>query len=268
MMTFSADAIAAAHERGDGALIGYLPLGYPTVEKSVQAAKVLFENGIDVLEFGFPYSDPSLDGPVIQKATTLALEQGTHLEDLFEAVRELAKNGHSVLSMIYWNPVYWYGVDKFTKMFAEAGGAGLITPDLPPEEANEWLAASDEYNLERIFLVAPSSSLERMKMIAAACRGWTYATSTMGITGQRTSIDDAAKTTVARAYQAGAKIVNVGLGVSNGAQARDVTTYADGVIVGSALLKCLFNEDFHAGLENMAALARELRAGVEGTWNR
>lgn len=265
-MTYSADAIRAAHARGDGALVGYLPVGYPTVKKSIQAAEVLFANGVDVLEFGFPYSDPSMDGPVIQQATTMALERGTHLEDLIEAVGTLAAQGHAVLSMTYWNPVYWFGVDKFAQAFAKAGGAGLITPDLPPEEAEEWLRASDKYDLERIFLVAPSSTDERLKMIAEACRGWTYATSTMGVTGQRADIDTAAKTTVERTRQAGAELVNVGLGVSNGAQAHEVTTYADGVIVGSALLKCLFDEDFDRGLETMAALARELRDGVKGTW--
>ena len=153
----SAVAIDAALERGDAALIAYLPVGFPSVEDSIRAGKVLADAGVDVIELGFPYSDPGMDGPTIQRATVAALERGTHLEDLFHAVDELTSYGISTTSMTYWNPVEWWGVERFAKDFAAVGGSGLITPDLPPEEGARWEAASDKYDLERIYLTAPSS---------------------------------------------------------------------------------------------------------------
>ena len=260
----SREVIQETNARGDAALLGYLPLGFPTVDQSIEAAKVLVDGGVDVIELGFPYSDPGMDGPVIQKATTAALETGTHLEDLFRAVKELTDYGACVVSMTYWNPVHWYGVDRFAKEFAEAGGAGLITPDLPPEEAAEWVAASDRYGLERVFLVAPSSTDERLKRIGEASNGWVYAASTMGVTGQRSKVDDAARGLVAAAREQGCDPVCVGLGVSNGEQAAEIGSYADGVIVGSALVKPLLDLPWDEAREVLAAKARDLAAGVRG----
>ena len=162
----SAVAIDAALQRGDAALIAYLPVGFPSVEDSIRAGKVLADCGVDVIELGFPYSDPGMDGPTIQRATVAALERGTHLEDLFHAVDELTSYGMSTCSMTYWNPVEWWGVERFAKDFAAVGGSGLITPDLPPEEGAQWEAASDKYDLERIYLSAPSSPEHRLKLIA------------------------------------------------------------------------------------------------------
>lgn len=263
-MTASAPLIESRVAAGDAALIAYLPLGFPSVDQSIEAAKVLLENGVDVLELGFPYSDPGMDGPVIQEATGRALASGVHLEDLFRAVSELSETGAPILSMTYWNPVHWYGVDRFAKDFAAAGGAGLITPDLPPEEAGEWINASDEHGLERVFLAALSSSSERLELIANASDGWVYAASAMGVTGQRSWIDARLENLVARCRAAGADTVCVGLGVSTGEQARAIGTYADGVIVGSALVKPLLTQEFDQALETLANLARELREGVSG----
>ena len=178
----SAVAIDAALQRGDAALIGYLPIGFPSVEDSIRAGKVLADCGVDVIELGFPYSDPGMDGPTIQRATVAALERGTHLEDLFHAVDELTSYGISTCSMTYWNPVEWWGVERFAKDFAAVGGSGLITPDLPPEEGAQWEAASDKYDLERIYLSAPSSPEHRLARLGVrglvdgrhgcTCRGW------------------------------------------------------------------------------------------------
>ena len=153
--------------------------GFPSVEDSIRAGKVLADCGVDVIELGFPYSDPGMDGPTIQRATVAALERGTHLEDLFHAVDELTSYGISTCSMTYWNPVEWWGVERFAKDFAAVGGSGLITPDLPPEEGAQWEAASDKYDLERIYLSAPSSPEHRLKLIAEHSRGWVYAASSM-----------------------------------------------------------------------------------------
>lgn len=263
-MTHSEPVIRAEVAKGNAALIGYLPVGFPSVEQSIEVGKVLIDHGVDAIELGFPYSDPGMDGPIIQHATTAALERGVHLEDLFQAVDELSSTGTPVLSMTYWNPVHWYGVDRFAKDFAAAGGAGLITPDLPPEEAGEWIPASDREDLERIFLAAPSTSAKRMKTIVEASKGWVYAASTMGVTGARQSVDTMTASLVADIRAAGAPTVCVGLGVSNGAQAREIGSYADGVIVGSALLKPLVDSAFDQALLSIAELVDDLKSGVEG----
>lgn len=262
-MMSSREVIEAANSAGRAALLGYLPLGYPSVEKSIEAAKVLVDNGVDIIELGFPYSDPGMDGPVIQAATTEALARGTHLEDLFAAVENLTDYGACVVSMTYWNPVFWYGVDKFSRDFANAGGSGLITPDLPPDEAGEWIAASDQYGLERIFLSAPSSNEQRLKLIGAASNGWVYAASTMGVTGARSAVDSAARDLVARCREAGCDPVCVGLGVSNGQQAAQIASFADGVIVGSALVRPLLELPWDEALEDIASRARDLSEGVQ-----
>ncbi len=262
----SATVIRAANDRGDAALLGYLPLGFPTVDKSIEAAKILIDNGADIIELGFPYSDPGMDGPAIQRATVAALENGTHLEDLFDAVEQLTTYGGCVVSMTYWNPVNWYGVDKFAYEFAEAGGAGLITPDLPPEEAVEWKAASDRYGLERVFLSAPSSSKKRLELIARESNGWVYAASTMGVTGARNVVDSAAHDLVDRCRDAGADLVCVGLGVSNGAQAREIGQYANGVIVGSAFVRSMLDCGWEQAKQKLAAVTSDLKFGVTGDW--
>jgi tryptophan synthase alpha chain len=160
--------------------------------------------------------------------------------------------------MSYWNPVLRYGVDAFARDLAAAGGSGLITPDLIPEEAAEWLAASDAHDLDRVFLVAPSSSDERLASTTAASRGWVYAASTMGVTGARATTSSSAPGLVARTRQFTELPIAVGLGVSTGDQAAEVAGYADGVIVGSAFVRRLLD----AGPAGVAALAAELASGV------
>ncbi|MCD4550172.1 tryptophan synthase subunit alpha [Schaalia sp. lx-260] len=260
----SGTAIDAAVERADAALIGYIPVGFPTVDLSICAGKVLADCGFDVIELGFPYSDPAMDGPVIQHATSVALERGTHLEDLFHAVDELTSYGIATLSMTYWNPVEWYGVERFAADFAAAGGAGLITPDLPPEEGAEWEAASDLHGLERVYLTAPSSPQHRLRLIAEHSRGWVYAASSMGVTGERSSVGLQVQPLVERTRQAGAQRVCVGLGVSSAMQAREIGTYADGVIVGSALVRALCEVDQGRALRHLKDVASDLASGVRG----
>lgn len=263
-MTHSQPVIASEVARGNAALIGYLPVGFPSVAQSIEVGQLLLERGFDAIELGFPYSDPGMDGPTIQAATVSALQSGVHLEDLFLAVKELSTQGDPILSMTYWNPVHWYGVDRFAAEFARAGGAGLITPDLPPEEAGPWIKASDTYDLERVFLAAPSTTPQRMKVIVEATRGWVYAAATMGVTGARSEVDAATEKLVEKIRLGGARCVCVGLGVSSGAQAREIGAYADGVIVGSALIKPLVELSFVDALSAIADLADELKDGVRG----
>ncbi|OMH33105.1 tryptophan synthase subunit alpha [Tersicoccus sp. Bi-70] len=255
----AAAAIDAAREQGRTALIGYLPAGYPDVAGSIEAAVALAENGADIIEIGVPYSDPVMDGPVIQAATTEALANGFRVASVFDVVRAVTeRTGVAVLVMTYWNLVKRMGVDEFARRLAEAGGAGLITPDLTPDEADEWFAASDRYGLDRVFLAAPSSSAERLAMVAQASRGFVYGVSIMGVTGARSAVSDAAEAVVAGSRDAGAERVCVGLGVSTPEQVREIGAYADGVIVGSALVAALRD----GGPSAVGDLAAALRSGT------
>ena len=258
-----APVLAACREEGRAALIGYLPVGFPTVEGSLEAMQVLVDNGVDIVEIGVPYSDPVMDGPVIQDAAVRALAAGVRLADIFTAARAVSDAGAGALVMTYWNPVLRYGVERFAADLAAAGGAGLITPDLIPDEAGDWIAAADGNDLDKVFLVAPSSTSERLATVTAACRGFVYATAVMGVTGARTSVGAAADELVARTRVATDLPVCVGVGVSTGAQAAEVGRYADGVIVGSALVRCLTEAASpQEGLEALGALTRELAEGV------
>lgn len=248
------------------ALVGYLPAGFPSKELSIKAIEAMVDGGVDLVEVGLPYSDPVMDGPTIQAAADAALRAGTRTTDVFEVVRASAATGAPTVVMTYWNPVERYGVNRFAAALADAGGVGLITPDLIPDEAAEWMAASEQYGLDRIFLVAPSSTDERLAMTADAASGFLYAAAVMGVTGAREQTSSLGPELVARVRRVTDKPVGVGLGVSNGAQAREVAEFADAVIVGSALVRCLLDaEDESAGLTAIHRLAQELRAGVERT---
>ncbi|WP_430592952.1 tryptophan synthase subunit alpha [Humidisolicoccus flavus] len=252
----TAAAISAKNNR---ALVGYLPLGYPDLEQSVAAAVTLAESGATVLELGIPYTDPALDGPVIQAATTESLARGFRLRDTFtaiEAIRE--KTDVPLLVMTYWNPVLAFGVDRFAAELARAGGAGLITPDLVPENAAEWIEASDRHDLDRVFLAAPSSSESRLRTVIDSSRGFVYTVSTMGTTGVRQDVDTAAKTLTARLRDLDAEMCCVGLGISTAKQVSDVLEYADGAIVGSAFVTALRD----GGISQLEATASALAAGT------
>jgi tryptophan synthase alpha chain len=252
---------AAADKRA--ALVGYLPAGYPSVDAAIDAAKAMVAAGVDVVEIGLPYSDPLMDGPVIQQAVHQALLAGVRVTDVLRTVEAVAAAGAPVLVMTYWNPVDHYGVDAFARDLAAAGGCGLITPDLPPEEAAGWLDAAGIHGLDPVFLVAPSSTDERIELISSVCRGFVYAASVMGITGARASVGGAAAGLVGRVREHTDLPVAVGLGVSTATQASEVAKFADGVIVGSAFVQRLLGaDDISDGVERVARLAGELAAGV------
>lgn len=252
MSSKSAAALDARTTAGGAGFIGYLTVGYPDLETSIDAGHALVDSGVDIIEFGLPYSDPGMDGPVIQHTGQLALDAGTRTRHVLQAVEALSGRV-PVLVMTYYNPVHRYGVEAFARDLASAGGAGLITPDLIPDEAEAWTAAATAHDLDRVFLVAPSSTDARLARTAAACRGFVYAASTMGVTGERVTVDDTAEVLVARTRAAGAERVCVGLGVSNAGHAREVGAFADGVIVGSALLRALGD-----GVASLRHLAVEL----------
>lgn len=188
----------ACRDDDRAALIGYLPTGYPDVPTSVQAMVALVESGCDIVEVGVPYSDPGMDGPTIARATEAALHGGVRVRDTLAAVEAISAAGGRAVVMTYWNPVLRYGVDAFARDLAAAGGYGLITPDLIPDEAGQWLAASERHGLDRIFLVAPSSTPQRLALTVEASRGFVYAASTMGVTGARDAVSHAAPELVSR----------------------------------------------------------------------
>lgn len=252
---------AAAERRA--ALVGYVPAGFPSVPGAVAAAKAMAGAGADIVEIGLPYSDPLIDGAVIQEAVHRALAGGTRVADVLHTVEAVSAAGVPVLVMTYWNPVDRYGVAAFARDLAAAGGQGLITPDLPPEEAGDWLEAAAGHGLDPVFLVAPSSSDARIKLITSACGGFVYAASVMGTTGARAAVSTAAAGLVGRVRQHTTLPVAVGLGVSTAGQAAEVAGFADGVIVGSAFVRRLLDApDEETGASAVAALAAELAAGV------
>lgn len=262
-MSGVAQVLEAARAEGRSALVGYLPVGYPDVPGSIEAMRAMVEAGVDIVEIGVPYTDPLMDGPVIQHAADAALKGGTRLRDVFTAVRAVADAGAPALVMTYWNPVVRYGVDRFADDLAAAGGAGLITPDLIPDEGAEWIAAAERNGLDRVFLVAPSSTDERLRSTTLACRGFVYAASTMGVTGARSAVGTGAETLVRRTRAVTDLPVCVGLGVSSRTQAAQVASFADGVIVGSALVRCLTDApSAEEGRIALKALTAELAAGV------
>lgn len=262
-MSIVADLIRTRKAEGSGALIGYLPVGFPDLTTSIDAAVALVENGVDILELGLPYSDPVMDGLVIQQATQIALAGGFKLRHGFEAVEAITSRVSApVLVMTYWNPVVQFGVEKFAIQLKGAGGAGLITPDLIPDEAAAWLEVSDRFDLDRVFLAAPSSTDARLRQAVEHSRGFTYAVSTMGITGARTDIDAAARGLIARLRDAGSTSACVGVGISTADQVREVLDYADGAIVGSALVSALAE----GGVDAVARAAAALSAGLQPSY--
>lgn len=256
----------AEHKAQDmPAFIGYLPFGFPDTDLSLEALRTMVDNGADIVEIGLPYSDPVMDGPVIQAASQIALRNGERIADVFRAVETVANAGGVPLIMSYWNLIFHYGVERFAADFANAGGAGLITPDLIPDEAGEWIEASDRHGLDRIFLVSPDSTDERLRLVARNARGFVYAAARMGVTGERSTLDDSSRELVERTGAAGAENVCVGIGVSTPAQGAAVGRYADGVIVGSALVHTLLDEngDVRDPVQGIGALANTTAALAE-----
>jgi len=264
-----ADVFAASRAERRAALVGYLPAGFPTVDGAVDAMTAMVRGGVDVIEVGVPYSDPLMDGPTIQRAVERALANRTTTGDVIDTVAKVAATGAPTLVMSYWNPIERYGARRFAAHLAAAGAAGVITPDLTPDEAgtepSDWLDATDAAGLGRVFLVAPSSTDARLAMTAAHCTAFVYAASTMGVTGTRASVGTAAEALVRRTKAVTDLPVCVGLGVSTGAQAHKVAAYADGVIVGSAFVQTLLEAPgADEGVRAVERLAGELAEGVRG----
>lgn len=259
-MSKTEELLHTLDQKGESALIGYFPAGYPTVSESVEACVAMCESGIDILELGVPYSDPVMDGLVIQVATEQALSNGFKLSMFFDLLKQITSRVSTpVLVMSYWNPIMQYGVEKFARDLKAAGGAGLITPDLIPDEAADWIHFSDELELDRVFMATPSSSQARLDQVARLSRGFIYAVSTMGITGAREDLDAKARGVVSGVKSTKTQVpVCVGIGISTADQVSEVNSYADGAIVGSVFIKAFRD----GGVEELRTKVKQLKGGI------
>ncbi len=257
----SEELFAKAKSENRSLLIGYVTAGFPNKSKTAEVIEAMIAGGVDLIEVGIPYSDPVMDGPVIQKTSEAAITNGFKISDVFEVV---SSSKVPTYVMSYWNPIERYGFQKFARDLSAAGGIGVITPDLTVEESSEWLSATDEFNIDRTYVVAPSSSDERLENVSQNCSGFIYAASLMGVTGARSALSNDAKHLVSRIRKASNLPVSVGLGVSNRDQASEISQFADGVIVGSAFLKLLLEGK---GPDSVEELASNLASGVRKSSN-
>lgn len=254
------ESFSKAKSENRALLIGYMPAGFPTLEKSISIIAAMIKGGVDVIEVGFPYSDPVMDGPVIQQAAEVSLKNGTSANDVFKVVSSATV---PALVMSYWNPIERFGTEQFASSLAKHSGVGVITPDLTVEESEHWISVTDENQIGRVYVVAPSSTDERLKKVSSACSGFVYAASLMGVTGARSAVSNAAETLVERVRGYTSLPVAVGLGVSTREQTAQVAQYADGVIVGSAFIKLVLEaKDHETALAQVESLASELAKGV------
>jgi tryptophan synthase alpha chain len=259
------DLFVKTRSEGRAALIAYIPAGFPTIKDCHRVIQAFIDGGVDAIEIGFPYSDPVMDGPTIQAAAVTALDNGTGAEDVLDALEVATKAGIPSVVMTYWNPIEKYGVERFAQAISSHGGSGVIHPDITIEESTQWLAAASDAAINPIYVVAPSTSDDRLAKVTSKAGGFVYAASIMGVTGARTSVLTAAEDLVARVRKVSDLPVAVGLGVSTREQAKDLARYADGVIVGSAFVKAILDAPtLDDGLGAVTALARELSQGVRG----
>jgi len=254
------DTLARAKQENRAALITYMTAGFPTVSEGIAAIQAMLNSGADIVEIGLPYSDPVLDGPVIQAADDIALRGGVRIADVIRTVREAYQaTGKPVLVMSYWNPISKYGAERFSSELAEAGGAGCILPDLPVQESALWRESAARHCLATIFVAAPSTTDERLRELTAAGSGFIYASSLMGVTGVREAVSTAASSLVRRIRATTELPVCVGIGISDAAQAARVAGFADGVIVASALVQAILSApDAASGAATVAELTAEL----------
>ena len=245
-------------DRGQKLLVPYVTGGLG--DDWADVVRAVVSAGADAVEIGIPFSDPVMDGPTIQKASTMALKQGTTPAGV---ISELARIDVDVplAVMTYYNLIYHAGHQRMAHDLHMAGVAGAIVPDLPLEELDPWAAAADAAGIETVLLVAPSTPDSRVSSICERSRGFVYGVAVMGVTGERSDLGDTARQMAKRLKAATDKPVLIGVGVSNPAQARQVCEHADGVIVGSALVRRVLEG---GGPEGASAFIKELRAGLDG----
>ena len=259
-----ADRFATLKQKSECALIPFITAGDPDLGTTAKAIKVLADNGADIIELGVPYSDPLADGPTIQAAATRALEKGVKLEDVLAIVSEVSQTVTvPIILFTYYNPIYYRGVENFLKLIKDAGVKGLVVPDLPLEEAEVLITPANAMGIEVTLLVAPTSPQERIKAIAAQSQGFIYLVSVTGVTGMRTAVANNVSQLLEDLHQETSKPIGVGFGISSPEQAKQVKNWgAEGVIVGSAFVKRLANQNPEEGLKAIGEFCRELKQAI------
>ena len=243
MSTRIGERFAHLRKEGGKAFVAFLTAGDPSLARTVSAARELEKGGVDLLELGVPFSDPLADGPVIQRASQRALERGVTLKNVLEVARAIrATTALPLLLFTYFNPLLQYGLARLARDAKDAGADGVLVTDLPPEEAGEWLDVTRPADLDTVFLAAPTSPAERLRKVAQASRGFVYAVSRTGVTGERQSLSDDARPLVERLRALTDEPVVLGFGIAAPEQAREAAQVADGVVVGSALVRFLEEE--------------------------
>ncbi len=231
---------AELKDKGGKALISYIMAGDPGIEDTERLIIELEKAGADLIELGIPFSDPLADGPTIQKSAARALEQGVSLRDVIDLVKRVRKASQiPIIFMSYYNPVFKYGEEKFVTDAVKAGVDGIIVPDLPPEEAGSLTAFARGKGLDTIFLLAPTSDEERIKKVCRSSTGFIYYVSLTGVTGTREGLSKDIKGMVRGIKRHTKNPVAVGFGISTPEQAGEISSWADGVIVGSAIVKVI-----------------------------
>jgi len=244
-------------EQGKKAFIAFVTAGDPCLDQTVEYAWELEAGGVDVLELGVPFSDPLADGPVIQRASERALAAGTSLAGVLEAVRRIRSRSQlPILLFSYVNPLLRFGLERLAHAAEDAGVDGVLVTDLPPEEAGDWLAVAHPAGLDTVFLAAPTSPDGRLRRVAEASSGFVYAISRTGVTGERTAISEDAAPLVERLRSFAPEPVALGFGISTPEQVASAASVADGVVVGSGLVR--FLEDEPGG--DVAARVRWLKS--------
>ena len=236
--------ITSVFDQGHKALIPYITVGYPDIEATLKVVSLLASNGADIIELGIPFSDPVADGITIQRASFHALQSGVTPKVCLKIAKELSqKTEIPLIFMTYFNPIFSYGLEEFCAACASSGVSGLIIPDLPPEEGSELEAITQRQGLDLIYLLAPTSTQERAKLVAKRSRGFIYLVSVTGVTGVRNRLAADLETFVTRVRRVATQPLCVGFGISTAEQAKRVAKIADGVIVGSRLIQFMEAED-------------------------
>ena len=263
-MTSVADRFQELKKNSQCALIPFITAGDPDLETTAKAIKVLAENGADMIELGVPYSDPLADGPTIQAAATRALAQGVKLEDVLAIVKEVTQTvSVPIILFTYYNPIYYRGAEAFLKLVKDSGVSGLVVPDLPLEEADVLLEPAKKMGIEVTLLVAPTSPPDRIKAIAEQSSGFIYLVSVTGVTGMRTAMGGNVSELLAQLHQQTDKPIGVGFGISSPEQAKQVKDWgAEGVIVGSAIVKRLAEGSPEEGLKAIGEFCHSLKAAI------
>ncbi|TAL15864.1 tryptophan synthase subunit alpha [bacterium] len=259
------ESLLKAKEAGKKLLVPFFTGFYPDEETFIGLLKAAQRAGADAVEVGIPFSDPSADGPVIQRTSQLALQSGATLEGIFRAVKRARAEGLVIplLYMTYYNPVHNMGSEKFSQSARESGADGVLVVDLPPEEAGEFAPAARSAGLDTVFLVAPTTPEKRLPLVLKEASGFVYCVSVAGVTGEKKPVTELVAEMVAKVRPLTNLPVLVGFGVSTPAGAKEIAKVSDGVIVGSALLEKLGDETGEKAVAKAENFLRELRAALD-----